>query len=212
MQRRMIEALQAIPGVSSVGLVDDACPWEMALAARIVFTDKTTDLRPAECRRQRSDVQHLSRILPCRGHHLADRAERSPGRTTRMRRAWLWSTGSLRAELFGSVSRRTGQVFTRCKDGTRIQVVGIAEDGKYYAASPKIRSRRCFFPSCNRPRVDTVWWCAPSAIRNSWPQPSGARCASWTRDCRSTSRRWTRGWTSLCFPRMWRRCRWACWA
>ena len=44
-------------------------------------------------------------------------------------------------------------------------------------ASPKIRSRRCFFPSCNRPRVRRGWWCARVAIRSNLRQPSGARCS-----------------------------------
>ena len=46
MQKRMIEALQAIPGVESVGLVD-RLPLYYGANGSNVFTDQTTDLRPA---------------------------------------------------------------------------------------------------------------------------------------------------------------------
>ena len=46
MQKRMIDALQAIPGVKSVGLID-RLPLYYGANGTIVFTDKTTDLRPA---------------------------------------------------------------------------------------------------------------------------------------------------------------------
>jgi len=45
MQKRMIEAMEAIPGVTRVGLVD-VPPLHMGWAVSPVFTDKTTDLRP----------------------------------------------------------------------------------------------------------------------------------------------------------------------
>ena len=46
MQRRMIDALAGIPGVRSVGLADQLPLW--AGWNRVsVFTDRTTDLRPA---------------------------------------------------------------------------------------------------------------------------------------------------------------------
>ncbi len=45
MQKRMIEAMEAIPGVTQVGLVD-VPPLHMGWAVSPVFTDKMTDLRP----------------------------------------------------------------------------------------------------------------------------------------------------------------------
>ena len=45
LQKRMIEAMEAIPGVTRVGLVDIP-PLHMGWAVSPVFTDKTTDLRP----------------------------------------------------------------------------------------------------------------------------------------------------------------------
>ncbi len=46
MQRRMLDAVEAIPGVESVGLVNPA-PLYAGSVSRLVFTDKTADLRPA---------------------------------------------------------------------------------------------------------------------------------------------------------------------
>src|SRR4029077_18868051 len=46
MQKRMIDALETIPGVKSVGLVD-RLPLYYGANSSNVFTDKTTDLRPA---------------------------------------------------------------------------------------------------------------------------------------------------------------------
>src|SRR5581483_3971428 len=46
MQKRMIDVLEAIPGVKSVGLVD-RLPLYYGANGSIVFTDNTADLRPA---------------------------------------------------------------------------------------------------------------------------------------------------------------------
>ena len=72
MQKRMIEAMQAIPGVESVGLAD-AVPLGDGAGDSNVFTDNTTDLRPSNAAADASMLQRLSRILPCRGHGLAVR-------------------------------------------------------------------------------------------------------------------------------------------
>ena len=46
MQKRMIEALETIPGVESVGLSDNV-PLGDGGSTTTVYTDTTTDLRPA---------------------------------------------------------------------------------------------------------------------------------------------------------------------
>ena len=47
MQQRMIDAVQAIPGVKSPGLVGGYPPLHMGWNNTDVFTERTTDLRPA---------------------------------------------------------------------------------------------------------------------------------------------------------------------
>jgi hypothetical protein len=56
-------------------------------------------------------------------------------------------------KLFGSAAGAIGSWY-KLKDGTRIQVVGIAEDGNM-AASRKIRCLRCFFPILQSPSTST---------------------------------------------------------
>ena len=51
--------------------------------------------------------------------------------TTRTRRAWQWSTSCSREESSAPSPDAMGRYF-KMEDGTRVQVVGIAEDGKYY--------------------------------------------------------------------------------
>ncbi len=47
MQQRMLDAVEAIPGVISVGLVGEYPPLHMGWNNKDVFTERTTDLRPA---------------------------------------------------------------------------------------------------------------------------------------------------------------------
>ena len=72
------------------------------------------------------------------------------------------------------------------------------------AASPKIRSRRCFFPSCNR-RSSRTWLVVRSEPRSAATGRGhpAARCGTSIPGCRSTSRPGTRRWTCALFaPRM----------
>jgi hypothetical protein len=47
MQRRMIDAMKAIPGVTSVGLVGQYPPLHMGWNSTNVYTDQTTDMKPS---------------------------------------------------------------------------------------------------------------------------------------------------------------------
>jgi hypothetical protein len=60
--------------------------------------------------------------------------------------------------------------YYKMKDGTRIQVVGIVEDGKYFnlAEDPQ---PAMFLPSCNRHRVQTWLVVRSAAISSNWRQP-----------------------------------------
>ena len=50
--------------------------------------------------------------------------------TTRMLHGWRWSTGSSREESLAPPVDAIGRYY-KMRDGTRVQVVGIVEDGKY---------------------------------------------------------------------------------
>ena len=127
MQRRMIDTVTTIPGVESVGLAD-ALPLDDA-GDSIVFADNALDRRPANAVAKAT----LSNISP--GYLRAAGTALLSGRSF----TWHDDKNSPRVavvnrefarKLFGSVTSALGSHY-RMPDGTRIQVVGIVEDGKY---------------------------------------------------------------------------------
>ena len=72
MQRRMIEALETIPGVKSVGLVESN-PAGRGRVDRGCLYRPNDGSATSECRSRRQRVQHLSRLLPCGGHSAVGR-------------------------------------------------------------------------------------------------------------------------------------------
>jgi len=128
MQKRMIDALTTISGVESVGLADQV-PLGDSPGASNVFTDNTSDLRPSNA----AANSLMFKISP-EYFHAAGTALLS-GRTF----TWHDDENSPRVavvnrefarKIFGSVSNAMGGYY-KMPDGTRTQVVGIAEQGKY---------------------------------------------------------------------------------
>ncbi len=129
MQRRMIHAVEAIPGVKSVGLIDWAPLVSGGERGGHIFTDVTTDLRPSN-----AVANPFAFSISPEYFHAADTALLS-GRTF----TWHDDKNSppvavinqeFARKVFGSVTSAMGRYFKQ-KDGTRIQVVGVVEDGKY---------------------------------------------------------------------------------
>jgi predicted permease len=129
MQRRMIDALETIPGVKSVGLIDWAPLVSGGERGAHVFTDGTADLRPSNAA---ADAFTFS-ISPEYFH--------AAGTTLLSGRTFTWHDDKnappmavinqeFARKLFGSVTNATGGYFKQ-PDGTRTQVVGVVEDGKY---------------------------------------------------------------------------------
>jgi predicted permease len=128
MQRRMIDALGTIPGVKAVGSVDRP-PLYFGANSTIVFTDKTTDLTASSAAAE----SVLYNISP--EYFDAARTALLAGR------AFSWHDDQnaplvavvnreFAAKIFGSVTNAVGGYYKR-RDGSRIQVVGVVEDGKY---------------------------------------------------------------------------------
>ena len=129
MQRRMIDALRAIPGVDSVGSVnypplDIGGPWQ-----GLVYTEKTQDLTPSNA----AADPYLFNISPD--------YFRASGTSLLAGRAFSWhdDTNAPRvavvnrefaSKILGSIPDAVGRYF-KLRDGTRVQVVGLVEDGKY---------------------------------------------------------------------------------
>jgi predicted permease len=128
MQKRMIDSLETIPGVTSVGLIDWP-PLHEAWNSTKVFTDATADLRASNAA---AEVVVYS---------ISPEYFRAAGTTLLTGRSISWTdhknsprvavvNREFARRLFGSTTNAMANYYKR-QDGTRIQVVGITEDGKY---------------------------------------------------------------------------------
>jgi predicted permease len=129
MQKRMIEAMETIPGVTSVGLADWAPLTNGDGKGAMVFTEETTDLKPSNA----AAIALILKISP--GYFHAAGTALLSGRPL----TWHDDTNAPRVavinqefgrRVFGSVTSAMGRYY-KMRDGTRVQVVGIAENGKY---------------------------------------------------------------------------------
>jgi predicted permease len=128
MQKRMINALEAIPGVKSAGLVD-RLPLYYGANGTHVFSDKTVDLRPSNAAAEvvlykiSPEYFDAAQTTLLAGRPLSWHDDKSAPPVAVVNREFA-------GKIFGSASNAIGGYFKR-HDGTRIQVVGIVEDGKY---------------------------------------------------------------------------------
>ncbi len=129
MQRRMIDALEAIPGVKSVGLVSQI-PLGGGGSSANVFSDQTTDLRPANSASWAAvfnispEYFHAADTSLLAGRALSWQDDKTAPRVAVVNQLFA-------RRIFGSVSNALGKYY-KMEDGTRVQVVGVVEDGKYY--------------------------------------------------------------------------------
>jgi predicted permease len=151
MQKRMIDALKALPGVSQVGLAD-SLPLGDGQRGSDVFTDNTSDLRPSNA----AADTYLFKASP---EYFA-----ASGTALLSGRAFTWHDDEhsprvavvnqeFVRKVFGSVTKAMGGSY-RMPDGSRIQVVGIVEDGKY-ASLTEDPQPAMFFPILQSPSSET---------------------------------------------------------
>jgi predicted permease len=128
MQKRMIDAMEAIPAVQSVGLISEP-PLRECCNSSTVFSDQTTDLRSSNAAAEALIYNISPEYFQAAGTALLS------GRT------FTWHDDK-NAPLVAVVNREfAGKVFGwpanaiggyyKMPDGARIHVVGIVEDGKY---------------------------------------------------------------------------------
>jgi predicted permease len=128
-QRRMIEALQAIPGVKSVGSIDQA-PLDGAAPNEDVFTDETTNLVPSKAAAHVMDYKvspdyfHAAGTTLLRGRDLSWHDDKSSPNVAIINEEFA-------RKIFGSVNNAIGRYY-KPEVGPRLQVVGVVEDGKYF--------------------------------------------------------------------------------
>ena len=153
MQKLMIEAMQPIPGVTSVGLIGQYPPLHMGWNLTFAFTDTTTDLRPSNAA---GEVIRYS---------ISPEYFQAAGSALLMGRNFTWSDDKdsprvavvnreFARRIFGSPTNAIGRYY-KMRDGTRIQVVGIVEDGKYTANLAEDPQLAMFFPILQSPYHET---------------------------------------------------------
>ena len=148
----MIDAVKAIPGVTSVGMVGEYPPLHMGWNNTDVFTERTTDLRPANAAADAIVYEVSPGYFRAAGTTLLSGRPFTLHDDKNSPRVAIVN-GEFVRKVFGSPTGAIGRYY-RMKDGTRIQVVGIVEDGKYTANLAEDRQAAMFLPILQSPSND----------------------------------------------------------
>jgi predicted permease len=153
MQKRMTDAMASISGVKSVGLVNIPPLQAACCSESNIFTDRTADLRPSNAAARAVMFSISTEYLRVAGtRFLAGRdltwhdAKNAP-RVAVVNRLFA-------SRMFGSVKNALGGYY-KVDDGTRIQVVGIVEDGKYSPNITEDPRPAMFLPIMQSPSAET---------------------------------------------------------
>jgi predicted permease len=152
MQLRALDAVGAIPGVTSVGLVDRP-PLGLGWDTNAVFKDNVTDRKMSNVTAEAFQY----RISPGYFH--------AAGTTLLTGRSFTWHDDKdaprvavvnreFARKVFGSMTVALDGYY-KLMDGTRIQVVGIVEDGKYRTLTED-QQPAMFFPVLQMPSSSTT--------------------------------------------------------
>jgi predicted permease len=152
MQKRMLDAAAAIPGVAAVGYAD-RLPLSIGGGDSDVFTDATTDYRPTNAI---ADAQNFQ-VSP--DYFRAAGTAFLTGRTFTMHddaKAPIVAVVNreFARKVFGSVDQAVGKHFRFWGGSNRAEVVGVVEDGKYETLTED-RKPAMFFPFLQHPGSDT---------------------------------------------------------
>ena len=128
MQKRMLDAAAAIPGVTAVGYAD-RLPLSIGGGDSDVFTDTTTDFRPTNAAADAENLQVSPDYFRAAGTALL------AGRSFTMHdedKAPIVAVVNreFARKVFGSVDKAVGSHFKFWGD-KRAEVIGVVEDGKY---------------------------------------------------------------------------------
>ena len=162
----MIDAMETIPGVRSVALTS-APPLDQAWTTTSVFADETSDLRPGNAAAR----PFIYKISP--------EYFRAAGTALLAGRSFTWHDDAntplvavvnqeFARKIFGSVGGAMGRYY-KMRDGARIQVVGVVENGKYMSLTEDPQAAM-FFPILQSPSSDA--WLVVRSERD--PQELGA--------------------------------------
>jgi predicted permease len=148
-QRRIIDAMRTIPGIERVALVNNFAPLIYAAGnTENVFKDETRD-------RSQSHVASMSFRFEVSPEYFD-----AAGTTVLEGRDFTWHDDAsappvaivnreFARRIFGSVPQAMGKYY-RLQDGTRVQIVGVVEDGKYMSLT-ETQNAAMFLPFLRSP-------------------------------------------------------------
>jgi predicted permease len=128
MQRRMIDAVSAIPGVTAVGY-NNQIPLGLGGGDSYVYTDTTTDYRPTNYAVDAMDYNVSPGYITAAGTRLIAGRDLSFSDDKKSPTVALINR-KFAVKVFGSVDKAVGGHF-KFWGGKRAEVVGVVEDGKY---------------------------------------------------------------------------------
>jgi predicted permease len=149
MQKRIIDAIETIPGAERVGLVNNYPPLVYGAGSRAnVYKEETAERRP-------SNVASM----PYR-YDVSPKYFEAAGTSLLAGRTFSWHDDKnapavavvnreFCGKMFGAVTTAMGRYFT-LQDGTRVQIVGVVEDGKYLSLTEE-QQPAIFLPSPQSP-------------------------------------------------------------
>lgn len=151
MQKRMIEAMETIAGAQSVGLISEP-PLRECCNSAMVFNEQKTDLRSSNAAAEALIYDISPEYFRAAGTALLSgrafmwRDDKSAPRVAVVNREFA-------RRVFGSVTNAIGGHY-KMPDGTRIEVVGIVEDGKYNSLTEDPQPAM-FLPILQSPSTET---------------------------------------------------------
>jgi len=160
MQRRMIDALEAIPGVEHVGLVSFPPLGRGGSWKANVFRDETKDLSPSNAAANSymyvisPDYLHAAGTTLLEGRTFTWHDDKGAPPVAMVNREFA-------AKILGSSSNAVGKYY-KVSDGTRVQVVGIVEDGKYLSVT-EAQQPAMFMPLAQQDPLGEQWILVRSA-------------------------------------------------
>ncbi|HEX8713056.1 MAG TPA: ADOP family duplicated permease, partial [Terracidiphilus sp.] len=127
-QRRMLDAVSAIPGVASVGYNNNV-PLSLSGGDSYVYTDQTTDFRPTNYAADAMNYTISPGYLTAAGTRLLAGRDFSYDDTDKAPRVAIVNR-RFAIKVFGSVQKAIGGHF-KYWGTNRALVIGVVEDGKY---------------------------------------------------------------------------------
>jgi predicted permease len=138
MQKRILDSVAGIAGVESVGMADWVPLSNGDTSDENVFADGTTDLRPANSAANSVVIKVSPEYFQASGTALLSGRPFSWHDDERAPRVAVVDREFAR-KVLGSESAAVGRHY-KLRDGTRVEVVGLVEDGKYATLTEPARA------------------------------------------------------------------------